>query len=157
MQVENATRSNLTHSVVASGTDVDVQPETGFVTWHVKSARFSLTFVAVDSNGNSASVTPKVTLCYCLNGGYCNASKVNRFVQAANSQVTYADCQCQTGYSGAFCQTVTNFCEEDPCFEGVNCTNNYTIGKGVCDDCPKNYTGDGRNCYSMYYVKNCFM
>ena len=70
-------------------------------------------------------------------------------VQTTNTQVEYAECSCKIGCSGHFCQTVRNFCEENPCFEGVNCTNNYTIGQGVCEACPKNYAGDGRRCYGM--------
>ena len=141
--------SNLVYAVEVNGTTLSVDPKTGNVTWFVNSTDFRLKYVVTDSNNNSASMSPSVTLCNCRNGGTCNPAVANPLFETTNNLLTYGDCTCKSGFKGAFCQTQVSYCSQDPCFEGVNCTDNYTTESADCDPCPAGYIGDGRKCYGI--------
>ena len=145
------TSSTLTYAVETNGTNVEVDPISGNVTWNINSTDFRLKFLVTDSNNNTAALSPTVTLCYCLNNALCNSSISNEITQPLNNLLTYAACTCTSGFTGAFCQESISYCLEDPCFEGVNCTNNVTTRSAVCDSCPTGYEGDGRKCFGINF------
>ena len=146
--------ANLTYSIETNGTSLSVDPSKGNVTWFVNSTDFRLKYIVTDSNNNSASLSPTVTLCYCLNGGTCNPAVANSLFESANNLLVYGECTCPSGFTGAFCQNSISYCTQDPCFEGVNCTDNFTSQSAVCDPCPTGYIGDGRKCFGMLF-KTC--
>ena len=141
--------SSLRYSFEANGTTLEVDPITGNVTWFVNSTDFRIRFVVKDSSNNTAMLAPTVRLCYCLNGGACNASVENTKHDHLNNLLSFGECTCKSGFTDAFCQTSVSYCLEDPCFEGVNCTDNVTTQHADCDPCPTGYVGDGRKCYGM--------
>ena len=124
------------------------------MTWFVNSTDFRLKYVVVDSNNNSASLSPTVTLCNCQNGGACNPLVANTLFESTNNLLIYGECTCPAGFADAFCQNPISYCTQDPCFEGVNCTDNFTSQSAVCDPCPLGYIGDGRKCFGMnFYIR----
>ena len=141
--------SDLVYKIEANGTVVNVDSSTGNVTWFINSTDFRLKYVVTDSNNNSASLSPIVNLCNCRNGGTCNPSEPNVLFESTNNFMTYGDCTCRSGFSGAFCQESVDYCFQEPCYEGVNCTNNATTQSADCGLCPTGYIGDGRKCYGM--------
>ena len=141
--------SSLRYSFEANGTTLEVDPLTGNVTWFVNSTDFRIRFIVMDSNNNTAMLAPTVRLCYCLNGGACNASVENTKYDQLNNLLSFGECSCMAGFTDAFCQTSVSYCLEDPCFEGVNCTDNATTQHADCDPCPTGYEGDGRKCFGM--------
>ena len=143
------TSSSLVYSIQANGTELTVDPTTGNVTWFINSTDFRLRYVVTDSNNNSASLSPTVTLCNCRNGGTCNPATTNTLVESTNNLLIYGECTCLSGFSGAFCQTSVTYCLQEPCFEGVNCTDNITTQSADCDPCPTGYIGDGRKCFGI--------
>ena len=143
--------SKLVYSIEANGTNVSIDPDTGNATWFVDSIDFRLKFVVTDSFNNTASLSPTVTLCYCLNGATCDPAVMNSQSQPINNLLFYGECSCAPGFAGAFCQETVSYCTEDPCFEGVNCTDNATTKAADCDPCPTGYIGDGRKCFGMYH------
>ena len=146
MTASTNSSQNLTYFAYANGTSLNIDKHTGQFTWFVNSNNFRLTFKVVDSNNGTASISPIVQLCYCLNGGVCNPSVVNEEARTVNNLLTYEDCICPLGHVGAYCEEKIEFCLEDPCFEGVNCTNNATALSADCGPCPYGYVGDGRKC-----------
>ena len=144
--------SNLVFTIEANGTTLSVDPNTGNVTWFVNSTDFRLKYVVTDSNNNSASLSPTVTLCNCRNGGTCNPAVANPLFESRNTLLTYGDCTCRPGSTGAFCEEQVSYCLENPCFEGVNCTDNFTSESADCDPCPAGYIGDGRKCYGINFL-----
>ena len=94
-------------------------------------------------------------LCYCLNGGACDLSVENSLFVELNNLLTIGECTCKPGFSGAFCQTKVSYCLEAPCFEGVNCTDNFVAERADCNPCPTGYIGDGRKCYGMFASCDC--
>ncbi len=124
-----------------------VDPNTGNFTWLVNSNDFKLTFVVTDASNNSARFSPFVNLCYCLNGGACDISTANTIETTTNNLLQYGECTCKPGFIGGFCQNNISYCVEDPCFEGVNCTDNFVNGTADCESCPTGYIGDGRKCF----------
>ncbi|XP_041472580.1 von Willebrand factor D and EGF domain-containing protein-like isoform X1 [Lytechinus variegatus] len=54
-------------------------------------------------------------------------------------------CDCETGYTGLTCSIMKNVCDNNPCFEGVECTVRG-LGSFSCGSCPENYYGDGITC-----------
>ena len=143
------TSSNLVYTIEANGTELTVDSKTGNVTWFINSTDFRLKYLVTDSNNNSASLSPTVTLCNCRNGGACNPAVANILFESTNNLLIYGECTCLSGFAGAFCQTPVNYCLQEPCFEGVNCSNNATTQSADCDSCPTGYIGDGRKCYGM--------
>ena len=64
--------------------------------------------------------------------------------------VDYDQCLCKVGFEGQHCEIVLDPCKDNPCFPGVNCTNNFTIPESPsadCDPCPSGFDGDGRKCF----------
>ena len=66
-----------------------------------------------------------------------------------------ADCPLFFKGDGKNCSDTRKFCEdENPCFEGVNCTNLFNKGNFTftqqkvtkCDECPEYFTGSGEDC-----------
>ena len=141
----------LKYSIEANGTEPVVDPATGTVTLLINSTDFRLKYIVTDSNNNSAALSPTVTLCNCQNGGKCNSSVANTLFESTNNLLTYGECTCAPGFEGAFCQNKISYCMQDPCFEGVNCTDNFTSQSAVCDPCPSGYIGGGRKCYGMSF------
>jgi len=86
--------------------------------------------------------------CYpnpCQNGGYCSTNGL-----------TFT-CQCQNGYSGAYCQYYNsiNACQYNPCTGGSQCVKQLS-GNYYCQ-CPNGYYGP--YCLASSYVCNpnpCF-
>jgi len=57
-------------------------------------------------------------------------------------------CECTTGYEGdgKIC-TDTNACKDNPCYAGVECTDQPAPSTGfTCGSCPSGYEGDGITC-----------
>jgi len=139
----------LKYSIEANGTEPVVDPATGNVTLFINSTDFRLKYVVTDSNNNSASLSPTVTLCNCQNGGTCNPSTANTLFDSTNNLLIYGQCTCPSGFEGAFCQSAISYCSQYPCFEGVICTDNYTSHTAVCGPCPAGLIGDGSKCYDF--------
>lgn len=131
----------------ANGTNVVLNASTGSFTWFVNSTDFRLRFIVTDSSNNSVSIAPIVRLCNCLNGATCNASTTNPLVESLNNLLAYGECTCKPGFVGGLCETSVSYCSEEPCFAGVNCTDNIVNATADCDKCPTGYIGDGRKCY----------
>ena len=146
----NTTSSTLVYKIEANGTEPVVDSKSGNVTWFINSTDFRLKYVITDSNNNSASLSPTVTMCNCRNGGVCNPSVANTLFDSTNNLLNYGECKCQSGFTGAFCQTPVSYCLQKPCFEGVSCTN-VTSQSADCGSCPTGYIGDGRKCYGMSF------
>ena len=142
---------NLNYSIEANGTEPVVDSATGNVTLFINSTDFRLRYVVTDSHNNSASLSPTVTLCNCQNGGTCDPSTANTLFYSTNNLLIYGECTCQPGFEGAFCQSAISYCSQYPCFEGVNCTDNYTSHTAVCGPCPAGLIGDGSKCYGMIF------
>ena len=130
---------------------MNVDPITGNATWFINSTDFRLKYVVKDSNDNSASFSPTVTLCNCHNGAACNPSVANTLFTSINNLLIYGACTCPSGFTGAFCQNAVSYCLQEPCFEGVNCTDDYRTQTALCDSCPLGYVGDGRKCYGTNF------
>ena len=145
----------LIYSIEANGTELTVDSKKGNVTWFINSTDFRLKYVVTDSNNNSASLSPTVTLCNCRNGGSCNPATANTQFESTNNLLIYGECTCLSGFSDAFCQTPVTYCSQEPCFEGVNCTNNATTQSADCDPCPTGYFGDGRKCFGITLMLLC--
>lgn len=65
----------------------------------------------------------------------------------------YKRCLCLTGFTGVHCEQDFYPCSANPCFPGVNCTNNMTDPldrKAECGLCPSGFEGDGQKCVGMY-------
>ena len=148
--------SNLTYSINTNGTSVTMDPATGSFTWFVNSSDFRLNFIVQDSNG-VVNFAPSITLCYCLNNATCNISSVNQLANSTNNLLTYGECTCLPGYDGAFCQDSASLCEGSPCFDTVNCTDNFANMSADCGPCPTGYIGDGRKCFGMapLFIYSC--
>ena len=146
----------LNYTIEVNGTTLSVDPNTGNVTWFVNSTDFRLRYVVTDSNNNSAALSPTVTLCNCRNGGTCNPAVANPLFETTNNLLTYGECTCRSGFTGAFCEDQVSYCLQEPCFEGVNCTDNFTSGSADCGPCPSGYIGDGRKCFGIAYFLSTY-
>ncbi len=142
----NAT-GTLTYSVEANGTSVNVDSKTGNFTWLVSSKDFKLTYVVKDAGNNSATLSPFVNLCYCLNDATCDITVANTLETTQNNLLQYGECTCKPGFIGGFCQNNISYCVNDPCFEGVECRDNFVNSTADCASCPSGYIGDGRKCF----------
>ena len=65
------------------------------------------------------------------------------------------DCECVGGYTGTYCDTDIDACEENkpPCFPGVQCIDEPPPADNQgykCGPCPTGYTGDGKKCDGKY-------
>ena len=143
--------TNLTYSLRTNGTSVtSSNSATGVFTLVVtQQTNFSVEYVVSDENANTALLRPTLYYCYCLNNATCNASQANLFSSASDVYINYRACSCTPGYEGAFCETLVNLCEQNPCFTNVSCTDNHVTNTADCDSCPANYVGDGRQCTGM--------
>ncbi len=112
----------------------------------------NITFLVQDTKNGSATLSPRIQLCRCENGGEC-------YVPEASSEQTAAvqnaflimSCNCPLGRTGKFCGEVRDFCTEGltpPCNALVTCTNTPT--SFMCGNCPNGYEGNGQTCSGQY-------
>ncbi|XP_078573326.1 uncharacterized protein LOC144860112 [Branchiostoma floridae x Branchiostoma japonicum] len=119
--------------------------------WTPTSAAFVVVeFTVTDDMGASSISVPDVTVCACENGGICDFDGVTDRVEG----FALAVCVCPTGFSGATCQTDVDACEGNPCFQGVECTDQPApLAPGqpgyTCGACPFEMVGNGESCADL--------
>ena len=60
-------------------------------------------------------------------------------------------CTCTLAWSGDFCETDRDGCEDDPCFPGITCVDAIAPLEGnTCGPCPDGLVGDGFKCYGEH-------
>ncbi len=141
------TASNLSYSLEATGISAEIDSKHGNFSLYVNSTVFTLKFLVRDENNLFAGLSPNMRLCYCLNGSSCNVTEENPFATSPNFNLFYGKCNCKVGFTGQFCQYKDyDYCKYNPCYPGVNCTNNNATSNADCGPCPEGYFGDGRAC-----------
>ncbi|KAM3669521.1 mucin-4 [Ammospiza maritima maritima] len=112
--------------------------ENGTLVWEPhRTAPFTINLEAVGSNNVSALLQLRFTLCRCSRSQDCDYSNT---VTLRESSLQLAACRCESGYSGALCQTPPDRCSQG-CFPGVGCD-----PSSGCGPCPAGLTGDGEHC-----------
>ncbi|XP_057887376.1 mucin-4 [Melospiza georgiana] len=112
--------------------------ENGTLVWEPRrTAPFTINLEAVGSNNVSALLQLRFTLCRCSRSQDCDYSNT---VTLGESSLQLAACRCESGYSGALCQTPPDRCSQG-CFPGVGCD-----PSSGCGPCPAGLTGDGEHC-----------
>nr|XP_026647819.1 mucin-4 isoform X1 [Zonotrichia albicollis] len=112
--------------------------ENGTLIWEPRrTAPFTINLEAVGSNNVSALLQLRFTLCRCSRSQDCDYSNT---VTLGESSLQLAACRCESGYSGALCQTPPDPCSQG-CFPGVGCD-----PSSGCGPCPAGLTGDGEHC-----------
>uniref|UniRef100_A0A8C5J8B7 Mucin-4 n=1 Tax=Junco hyemalis TaxID=40217 RepID=A0A8C5J8B7_JUNHY len=113
--------------------------ENGTLIWEPRrTAPFTVSLEAVGSNNVSALLQLRFTLCRCSRSQDCDYS--NTVTLGESSLQVLAACRCESGYSGALCQTPPDPCSQG-CFPGVGCD-----PSSGCGPCPAGLTGDGEHC-----------
>ena len=80
--------------------------------------------------------------CPCKNGGVCSKDKSFPYPTDPSA---YA-CNCLAPFTGNLCEFRPNPCDKFPCFPGLNCSLTNSVSGYICEECPKLFDGDGRNC-----------
>ncbi|XP_019632704.1 PREDICTED: uncharacterized protein LOC109476260 [Branchiostoma belcheri] len=129
-----------------------INPVDGILTWTPNNLLpVQLEIVAKDDKGASSSTYPMVKLCNCQNGGTCNFVTVD-FTGEINPVGGFqvVSCLCPEAYTGEFCETDKDECEEDPCYPGVVCTDRVAPEDGFdCGPCPNGLDGTGEKCFDV--------
>ncbi|XP_078665878.1 uncharacterized protein LOC144908217 [Branchiostoma floridae x Branchiostoma belcheri] len=124
----------------------------GILRWTPRSLLpVQLEIIAQDNKGASSSTYPMVKLCNCQHGGICNFVTVD-FTGEINpvGQFQVVSCSCPEAWTGEFCETDKNECEEDPCYPGAACTDMVAPKHGFeCGPCPNGLDGTGEKCYDI--------
>ncbi|XP_035660298.1 uncharacterized protein LOC118405005 [Branchiostoma floridae] len=140
----------VTFSLSGNGTMTSSGNFTATYSWLPTSAEKAFVeFIVTDTAGAASCSTPKITICGCQNNGTC---AFDRIVSRENG-FAVSPCTCVPGFDGDLCEQDANGCADNPCFQGVTCTDvkgaiNETAGeKGYkCGPCPADTTGDGETC-----------
>ena len=106
------------------------------------------------SDGTATTVlSPVIYVCACLNDGSCFHEEEDSEENNANNTARFniLSCSCKDGYTGSFCDSDLDACEENsqPCYPGVTCTDFPPPANETgfqCDPCPSGYSGDGIDC-----------
>ena len=109
------------------------------------------------SDGTATTVlSPVIYVCACLNDGSCFHEEEDSEENNANNTARFniLSCSCKDGYTGSFCDSDLDACEENsqPCYPGVTCTDLPPPANETgfhCDPCPSGYSGDGIDCTGM--------
>ncbi|XP_019632656.1 PREDICTED: uncharacterized protein LOC109476214 [Branchiostoma belcheri] len=146
-EVGEQTRS----SIVTFDSDAETLVN-GILQWTPRSLRpVQLEIIAQDNKGASSSTYPMVKLCNCQHGGICNF--VTRDFTGDINPVggfQVVSCSCPEAWTGEFCETDKNECEEDPCYPGAACTDMVAPEHGFeCGPCPNGLHGTGEKCYDI--------
>ncbi|XP_058949574.2 mucin-like protein isoform X2 [Pocillopora verrucosa] len=130
-----------------------------YFTWLVTTSRkFSLTFVASNDKGASASWSPIINMCACQHDGQCVKPEEGDTANT-DSKFVYMGCACQGGYTGRFCDSDIDACEMNgqPCYAGVACIDLPAPANSSgykCGPCPSGYTGNGAQCADIDECQN---
>ncbi|XP_078665918.1 uncharacterized protein LOC144908255 isoform X2 [Branchiostoma floridae x Branchiostoma belcheri] len=129
-----------------------INPVNGILRWTPRNILpVQLEIIAQDNKGASSSTYPMVKLCNCQHGGICNFVTVD-FTGDINpvGQFQVVSCSCPEAWTGEFCETDKNECEEDPCYPGAACTDMVAPEHGFeCGPCPNGLDGTGEKCYDI--------
>ncbi|XP_070537259.1 fibrillin-2-like [Ptychodera flava] len=98
----------------------------------------------------STAVVLQVKVCDCQNGGSCNYNISVEGSDLVNDKFEVVTCDCPPGYTGDFCQDDYDACADNPCFPGVNCTDDKAPSIGFeCGECPTGLIGNGTKCFDF--------
>ncbi|XP_022101039.1 uncharacterized protein LOC110984815 isoform X2 [Acanthaster planci] len=104
---------------------------------------------AFDGETNSV-LEPTVKLCDCQNGGTCMYDQYTENSNVVVDKFAVVVCACTLAWTGDFCETDRNGCEDDPCFPGITCVDALAPLEGnTCGPCPDGLEGDGFKCYDL--------
>ena len=116
----------------------------------------------VVSDGTATTVlSPVINVCAYLNGGSCFQNEEEDSGDSSTNDTerfNILSCACANGYTGSFCDSDLDACEENsqPCYPGVTC-NDLPPPAGdsgfQCDPCPSGYSGDGIDCTGKGQIK----
>jgi hypothetical protein len=102
-----------------------------------------ITFVATDSQGGVAVLSPRLLLCACRNGGTCTETG---FLGTQNN-VIVLQCDCPEAWTGEFCADDLNGCSQINCFPGTQCSDVVAPQAGhVCSLCPSGFLQELEKC-----------
>ncbi|CAH1237975.1 FBN3 [Branchiostoma lanceolatum] len=138
-------------AVTGAGTLIKSGNYSADFTWTPTSEQFvAIEFTVSDDMGASTITVPDVTVCACQNGGTCDFDGVTDRVEG----FALAVCICPTGFIGTTCQTDVDACEGNPCFQGVECTDQPApLAPGqpgyICGACPFDMVGNGETCADL--------
>jgi hypothetical protein len=107
----------------------------------------NLTFLVQDTKNGSATLSPNIQLCRCVNGECFVPEATSEQEAAIENTFLVMSCNCPFGYTGEFCGEVRDFCAGEltpPCNPLVTCAN--SAAGFMCGDCPNGYEGNGQIC-----------
>ena len=131
---------------------------------------YDITIEASDTMGAISTLSPRVEICACQNGGNCTLNgllgidtnvvdmlcQCDQGIEQQQGQLTvalliYCVLTHNSGWEGRYCESDKNGCSEVICFQGVECYDVPAPGSGaVCGICPSGYVGDGEKCTGIY-------
>ncbi|XP_072047059.1 mucin-like protein [Amphiura filiformis] len=99
--------------------------------------------VLVSDGRANTSISFKVKLCLCENGGECDWNSTSN-----NAGFSVVSCICTPGWFGNDCSVELDSCTENPCYPGVQCIDLPPPEvNAACGNCPNGLMGDGFTCY----------
>ncbi|RUS82424.1 hypothetical protein EGW08_009812 [Elysia chlorotica] len=149
----DADGDTVTFELVDAVSGVNLDNSTGVLTYlpdHSSSVVIGVR--ASDGRGKSSPLYINIVVCTgCNNNGSCDWSQT-RETEYENGRFLISGCSCWPAYTGDDCDEDVDGCADDPCGEGLNCTDiaaadqrNETIGY-LCGDCPDGYDRQGSSC-----------
>ncbi|XP_038063643.1 uncharacterized protein LOC119734296 isoform X2 [Patiria miniata] len=141
---------NITYHLLSMVEGASISPDDGLFTWTpANRSKVSIGFQATDGKANAA-LEPIVKLCGCENAGACLFDQYVSGTNLVQDRFGVVLCECQSGWSGEFCDTDYDACADNPCFMGVACTDEAPPSyNSTCGPCPEGLEGDGKSCQDI--------
>eukprot|EP00731_Ephydatia_muelleri_P017659 Em0010g757a len=106
----------------------------------------TISFLANDTLGSAAMLTPQLQICTCKNGGTCTQDGI---LNVEQNPLTL-NCQCPPAWTGASCEMDYNGCLDLVCFPGVQCVDVPAPGiRANCGPCPDGYNKVDNKCQDI--------
>jgi hypothetical protein len=102
-----------------------------------------ITFIATNSQGSVAVLSPRLLLCACRNGGTCTEAGY----LGTQNNVIVLQCDCPEAWTGEFCTEDLNGCSQINCFPGTQCSDVVAPQAGhMCSPCPSGFLQELEKC-----------
>jgi hypothetical protein len=145
IQAEDPEGDQIIYELLSNGTlETAAITENGLLTITDVKMNGTVYIQAVDKRGatNYVIIQVKAIQCPCKNNGTCAQKR------AISYAVLPSDfyCQCKGPFTGNFCETRPNPCNQQPCYPGLRCSMARNSEGFSCEDCPPLFDGDGKYC-----------
>ena len=131
---------NLNYSLLGNWTENARLSGNGLLIVFVKESGNVSVKVEDEMGGQSIFILQIIAMaCPCKNNGVCYKVKSSYPVDPSDYS-----CSCALPHVGKFCESVSDPCEQVPCFPGLKCSPTGT--NFTCEECPELFEGNGIKC-----------